>query len=191
LIALGVAARASAAISTERERHTWDLLLITPLTPRELLRGKLWGSIDAFAPYLKAFVVPALILAALNGLAAFAIVGLGWLIAWVLAYFMAAAGIYCSVRSETSWRSLLGVLAFSSWSVFVRFALVGFPIGLIATIFLMLPFGGFLGWPALGFVGTSIFVLFSGAITAAQLFGQAEYLVEQAQAWFEAYDRRL
>src|SRR5207245_4527761 len=65
----------AAVVSKERERHTWDLLLTTPLEPRQILRGKLWGVIDSARPYLVAYLVPA---------AVFAVAG-GWLaLVWVV-----------------------------------------------------------------------------------------------------------
>jgi hypothetical protein len=59
--ALGV--RAAAAIASERERGTWDLLLASPLEGRELVLAKFWGSIHG----LRAFVA-AIVLAWLAGL---------------------------------------------------------------------------------------------------------------------------
>ncbi|MDB5353214.1 MAG: hypothetical protein JWN86_4461 [Planctomycetota bacterium] len=47
LILLTVGLRAAVAISSERERGTWDALLTSPLTGREILVGKLWGSLYA------------------------------------------------------------------------------------------------------------------------------------------------
>jgi ABC-type transport system involved in multi-copper enzyme maturation permease subunit len=47
LIQAAVAARAAVAISSERERGTWDGLLTSPLEGKEIIRGKLWGSLHA------------------------------------------------------------------------------------------------------------------------------------------------
>lgn len=47
LIQLAVALRAAVAISSERERGTWDGLLTSPLEGKEIIRGKLWGSLYA------------------------------------------------------------------------------------------------------------------------------------------------
>src|SRR5262249_41435488 len=45
LASLLVGVRSSGAIVGERERQTWDALLTTPLTERELVRGKYWAVI--------------------------------------------------------------------------------------------------------------------------------------------------
>lgn len=47
LIQVAVALRAAVAISSERERGTWDGLLASPLEGIEIVRGKLWGSLYA------------------------------------------------------------------------------------------------------------------------------------------------
>ncbi|HWG47832.1 MAG TPA: ABC transporter permease subunit, partial [Gemmataceae bacterium] len=43
LASLVVGIRCSGAITGERERQTWEALLLTPLTAKQLIRGKLWG----------------------------------------------------------------------------------------------------------------------------------------------------
>lgn len=47
LMQLAVGLRAAVAISSERERGTWDGLLTSPLDGREIVRGKLWGNLYA------------------------------------------------------------------------------------------------------------------------------------------------
>lgn len=47
LVQLAVALRAAVAVSSERERGTWDGLLTSPLEGKEIVRGKLWGSLYA------------------------------------------------------------------------------------------------------------------------------------------------
>jgi hypothetical protein len=45
LIPVAIGLRAAVAVSSERERNTWDALLTSPLSGREILSGKLWGSL--------------------------------------------------------------------------------------------------------------------------------------------------
>ena len=95
-----VGIRCSGAVTGERERQTWEAVLLTPLSAKQLVHGKLWGVMAACYWYLLAYAVPAVLLAALGGAEA-----LGWTVLWlavtVLAmYFMGAAGIWCSVRSQ-------------------------------------------------------------------------------------------
>lgn len=107
-----VAIRCSGAVSGEREKYTWEALLLSPMETRELIRGKLWGIINAARPYVLAYAVPALAFAVLGGPMA-----LFWTLAWLATtwlamYYVGAAGIWCSTRSKSSWRSLVGTLGF-------------------------------------------------------------------------------
>jgi ABC-type transport system involved in multi-copper enzyme maturation permease subunit len=108
---LVVGIRCSGAVSGERERQTWEALLLTPLTSRQLIRGKLWGIIGSSYVYLLAYAVPALSFAAIAGPTAFFWTALWLAVTWLAMYFVGAAGIWCSVRSRGSWRSLLVTLA--------------------------------------------------------------------------------
>ena len=50
-----VGVRCSGSITGERERHTWDGLMTSPLSAREIVRGKLRGVLRATWPYLLAY----------------------------------------------------------------------------------------------------------------------------------------
>jgi hypothetical protein len=116
-----VAVRGAGAISREKQRHTWETLLLTDLTAREMVRGKLRGILWAFYPYLAAALLPALLLSWTGGwVVAF------WPVFWgaatcLTAYFMAALGISQSATATSVWERLgltllggvflLGVLA--------------------------------------------------------------------------------
>jgi ABC-type transport system involved in multi-copper enzyme maturation permease subunit len=137
LAGLVITARCSGAVTAEREKGTWETLLQTPLETRQLIRGKLWGIMGASAPYLAAYAVPALALAAIAGSSAF-LGALLWLAVTILAMFFAgAAGLWCSVRSKTSWRSLLGALGITYIGGFILcFAFI--PIMLILAVMFFL-----------------------------------------------------
>jgi ABC-type transport system involved in multi-copper enzyme maturation permease subunit len=64
---LVVGIRCSAAVTAEREKQTWEALLLTPLPTPSLIRNKLWGILGAAVPYVLAYTVPALFLATLAG----------------------------------------------------------------------------------------------------------------------------
>jgi ABC-type transport system involved in multi-copper enzyme maturation permease subunit len=158
---LVVGIRCSATVSAEREKQTWEALLLTPLPTPSLIRNKLWGILGAAVPYVLAYTIPALILASLMGppagwlvvaglvlivvllfsvfrnktdsmaffwvtlglgiasLAASILVGgatlfltlLCLIVTTMAMFYMGGAGIFCSVRSRSSWRSLLATLA--------------------------------------------------------------------------------
>ncbi|HTU23098.1 MAG TPA: ABC transporter permease [Gemmataceae bacterium] len=107
LASLVVGIRCSGAVTGERERQTWEALLLTPLSAKQLIRGKLWGIMGASYVYLLAYAGPALVLSVLGGVMALLWVVL-WLAVTVLAmYYIGAAGLWASVRSKNSWRALL------------------------------------------------------------------------------------
>ena len=110
---LAVGIRCSGAICGERESQSWEALLLVPLETKQLVRGKMWGIIGATYPYLLAYAAPAISLSMLGGFWAlfWTVLGLGVL--WLGMYFVAAAGIRCSVKAKTSWRSLLSTLGFA------------------------------------------------------------------------------
>lgn len=57
LLTLFVGVHASGAISGERERQTWNELLMTPMSFRELLQGKLRGILAGAVPYLITYLL--------------------------------------------------------------------------------------------------------------------------------------
>jgi ABC-type transport system involved in multi-copper enzyme maturation permease subunit len=133
--------RCSGAVTGERERQTWEALLLTPMETRELIRGKLWGIVGASYPYLLAYAVPALGLATLGGLGALFWTSLWLAVTWLALFYVGAAGVWCSVRSKGSWRSLLGTLAFTYLGGFVLYlftAVVAAIVALILVLLLML-----------------------------------------------------
>ena len=91
LAGLVIAIRCSGTVTGERERSTWEALLLTPLETHQLIRGKLWGIIGASIPYLTAYALPALAFALIGGMAAFF-----WVVLWtavtLLAMFFVGAG---------------------------------------------------------------------------------------------------
>jgi hypothetical protein len=107
LPSLAAGVRASGAITGERERQTWDSLLLTPLDTWDLIMDKANGALDILMPYFAAFAVPATLLALWLGAAAVVATLSLLLLTWAAIYYMAATGIWCSVHSKGSWRSLV------------------------------------------------------------------------------------
>lgn len=105
-----VGIRCSGAFIAEREKHTWDAILLTPLTAREIVSAKLWGILGASYWYFVAYAAPAIALSTLSGPLGFAYTLL-WLGATVLGmYLIGATGLWCSVHATSSWRSLLNTV---------------------------------------------------------------------------------
>jgi ABC-type transport system involved in multi-copper enzyme maturation permease subunit len=137
LAALVIAVRCSGAVSGEREKNTWEALLLTPLETKQLIRSKLWGIIGASWPYLLAYAAPALALSTISGVAGvlFTVLWLG--VTWLAMFFVGGAGLWCSVKSKTSWRSLLSTLGISYVGGFILFCFVFFPACILSCIISM------------------------------------------------------
>jgi ABC-type transport system involved in multi-copper enzyme maturation permease subunit len=187
LASLIVGIRCSGAISGERERLTWEALLLTPLETRQLVRGKLRGIMGASYPYLRTYAVPATLLSLVGGISPFlwTLITLGVTI--LAMYFIGAAGIWCSVRSKSSWRSLLGTLGFGYLGAFMMF-LVASPIIFIlsAIIYAMLLIlDQWYGTGATTLVGFGSFLdamtISACVILAAAFFGTAKLFLNMAE----------
>jgi len=138
LASLVVGIRCSGAISGERERLTWEALLLTPLETRQLVRGKLRGIMSASYPYLRVYAVPTALLSLLGGLQAFVWTIISLAVTLLAMYFIGAAGIWCSVTSKSSWRSLLGTLGFGYLGAFLMFLVTSPIIGIVSIIVYMM-----------------------------------------------------
>jgi ABC-type Na+ efflux pump permease subunit len=110
LASLVVGIRCSGSITSERERQTWEAVLLTPLSAKQVVRAKLWGVLSSGAWYLLAYAAPALTLSALGGLTAFFITLICLAVTVLCMYFIGAAGVWCSVSSRNSWRALLATM---------------------------------------------------------------------------------
>lgn len=145
-LSLLVGVRCSGAVSGERERQSWEALLLTPLTAHQLVRGKVWGIMAVSYYYVLAYAVPALfayvLIFTLNSVAKSPILALLSLIApalWVVVtllamYYIGATGIWSSVRSRSSWRSLLSTLGFGYVGGFIVYTVTTPVLFIIAMI---------------------------------------------------------
>lgn len=179
LVATGlVGVRSSGVISGERERQTWESLLLTPLEPRQLLRGKLWGIVDSAKPYMLAYLLPTLLWSLRGSWWGVFCTIYCWLAAWGLLYFQGANGIHWSARSVSSWQSLLKTSTSGFWAIFLGFFLTGviaFNVFSIVSIFFP---GMFVtAWEFLLALWLALFL----TPAVAYLFARAEILLEQAE----------
>jgi ABC-type transport system involved in multi-copper enzyme maturation permease subunit len=113
LTLVGVAARAAGSVTGERDRQTLDGLLTSPLKSADILSAKWLGSIFSLRwAWAWLFVVwgTGLVTDGLD------IVTLPWLVlaCSVYAGFLAALGLWFSVRSRTTLRASLGTLAMAA-----------------------------------------------------------------------------
>jgi ABC-type transport system involved in multi-copper enzyme maturation permease subunit len=194
---LVVGIRCSGAVSGEREKQTWEALLLTPLTSRQLIRGKLWGIMGSSYLYLVAYGVPALALSLLGGPGS-----VFWVIIWLgvallAMYFIGAAGIWCSVRCKSSWRSLLWTMGIGYGGGALVF-LVTSPVMLILAFIILLGlfvvdsyFGtGFGSTAASGFASFfTAFLVAACVVLAGAFWGMAWFFLNDAQKWVADRER--
>jgi ABC-type transport system involved in multi-copper enzyme maturation permease subunit len=134
---LVVGIRCSGSIANEREKQTWEAVLLTPMTAKQIVRGKLWGVLGASVWYLLAYAAPAVSLSAFGGpLALF--YTLLWGAVTVLAmYFIGAAALWCSVRARNSWHSLLHTLVVGYLGGLVLYMVITPAIGIVVGLLLV------------------------------------------------------
>ncbi len=141
LLQLGIGLRAAVSIASERERATWDALLMSPLKPAEISVAKLLGSLYALR-YLAAAMLLAWTLAVATravGVHAYVI----WLIGtFVTGCFMAAVGVRFSLSMPTATRAMSWTIGvrLGLWLVvaFTAIAIIGFVFLACVSIFMLL-----------------------------------------------------
>jgi ABC-type transport system involved in multi-copper enzyme maturation permease subunit len=197
LASLVVAIRCSGTISGEREKHTWEALLLTPLETRQIVRGKLWGIIGASHPYIIAYAIPTMLLSMLGGPMAltWTLIWLGT--TWLAMYYVGAAGIWCSARTKSSWRSLVGTLGLCYVGGFVLYGPLLFVVMILAyfiLLFLILMDSMLHSGAAAGF---GMFIQYYGVVfyftvclaLAGLFFGVAKFFLYDAEKRIGALER--
>ncbi len=105
LIQWAVGLRAAVAISSERERGTWDALLTSPIAGPEIVWAKLWGSVHAlrwlFVAAFGAWTIAVLCGAMPRDEYAESVLG-----TLIVATFMAAVGVRTSLSASTATRAM-------------------------------------------------------------------------------------
>jgi ABC-type transport system involved in multi-copper enzyme maturation permease subunit len=191
LASMVVGIRASGAVTGERERQTWDSLLLTPLETWEIIYDKVMGALDTLYPYLLAFGLPAVGLSFKAGPSAVTYtLSMLWL-TWASMYYMGATGIWCSVRSGSSWRSLVTTLATGygyGFVVLTLFALAylwaGLVIGPVIAFFLLM----------IGIKDLTLGVVITTCIVSCVglswfLWRASDTKIAYARAWVETNER--
>jgi ABC-type transport system involved in multi-copper enzyme maturation permease subunit len=193
-VGLLVAVRSSGAICRERERQTWEGLLLTPLEPYDLIRGKLWGIVDSVTPYLVAYLlVGTLAWSISNGPRAALITALCWLACWPFLYFQAANGLYHSAQATSSWQAMVRALASGMWALIFQ-AAFGLLVAVICagayfmawSLFMPAdPVGAALAGTVIGVAGVVVILV----PICMQLFASAEALLQKAEDHVARRDR--
>jgi hypothetical protein len=113
-VAVVAGVRSAGAISGERERGTWDLLLLSPMSATDLVREKFQGIQAACLPWLFAAAVPLPLFEAAMfiGRSSFwpGVLVLLTVYLWFVLRWAVSAGLGSSAAAQTSWRSLVKTL---------------------------------------------------------------------------------
>jgi len=132
LLQWGVGLRAAVSIASERERATWDALLMSCLVPSEITVAKLFGSLYALR-YMAAAMLLAWTLAVVVGAVSIPLY-ITWLVGnLMMGAFMAAVGVRCSLSLPTATKSMSWTIAIwlGMWPVLASVA-----ISIIGLVFL-------------------------------------------------------
>ncbi len=111
VIALGAMSSAAQTLAGERETGALDMLLATPLTTAEVIRGKFGAVVLGAAPLLGMSLLYGLLASAVTELAAVTVIA--WFVsACAVTLFFAAVGLWCSSAASTAGRAVLRSYAF-------------------------------------------------------------------------------
>ena len=106
IVALIMPIETATAITSEREKQTFDILLTTVMTPRAIIRGKVLAAVM----HIMTFIIASIPLMALS----FTAGGVGWwalfaylICVFIFAYFVGSIGIFCSTITKKSIASII------------------------------------------------------------------------------------
>jgi hypothetical protein len=107
---VGTASSASAGLTSEREEDTWVSLVSTPLSPEEIIRGKMLGALWTTRWIGLLWLALVLTGVALGAIHPFGLVG-SLVVTAVYVWFACALGTLCSLNARSSSRSLTATIA--------------------------------------------------------------------------------
>lgn len=84
-----VGVRCGTSVREEKRRNTWDDLLLTAQSFREITTSKMWGILQATVPYIIAYALPTFVLASVGGPSTLLITGI-WIVLPCAIVFLAA-----------------------------------------------------------------------------------------------------
>jgi ABC-type transport system involved in multi-copper enzyme maturation permease subunit len=183
LAALTVGVRCATAVSGERENHTWELLLLSPLSTQEIVRDKVHGILHSTLPYVAVYALAALPLAWLAGSVELLIVLMGVLLATPALWVAGATGINQSARCNNSWQSILATVRLIIGGTFLTAIVSNFGLGFLALILL--------GLPILtdGFLRPLLFYLVFGLFWTLVWWQAGREYLTSAEKWIDDFER--
>ena len=93
LAELLIGVRCGTSVAEEKRRNTWDDLLLTAQSFREITTGKMWGVLQATVPYVIAYALPVFALASVGGLRAMVTAGVWIIVPSAIVFGAALVGI--------------------------------------------------------------------------------------------------
>jgi ABC-type transport system involved in multi-copper enzyme maturation permease subunit len=88
-----VGVRCGTSVAEERRRNTWDDLLLTAQSFREITNGKMWGVLQATLPYIVAYALPVFFLASVGGPGTLLLAAMWIILPCTIVYIAARSGI--------------------------------------------------------------------------------------------------
>lgn len=88
-----VGVRCGTSVAEEKRRNTWDDLLLTAQSFREITTGKMWGVLQATVPYIIAYTLPVFFLALAAGPGALVLFGMWIILPCAIVFCAALMGI--------------------------------------------------------------------------------------------------
>jgi ABC-type transport system involved in multi-copper enzyme maturation permease subunit len=148
LLQWGVGLRAAVSIASERERATWDALLMSPLLPSEIGLGKLFGSLYALRWMACAMVLAFTLAVTVEAISVHAYVT--WIAGTAVACaLMAAIGVRLSLSLPTAtkamtwtvgcWLAGHAIVAFCAFSIIAIVMTITLGIWAFATQYQLIP----------------------------------------------------
>ena len=132
LVQAAVALRAAVAIASERERNTWDGLLTSPLEGKDIVRGKLWGSLYGLRHLFGATILAWTIAMLCGGMRPLDYIQ-NLLLTLIISCFSAAIGVRISLEAGTATKAM--TISVVTWIVCLGiFALIAAAAGGIVVI---------------------------------------------------------
>jgi hypothetical protein len=166
--ALLAGVRACGAVTGERERGTWEPLMLTPLSAAGIVEEKFHGTLRACLPLAFAFTVPAFVVALAAGahLSWLLLLGALPVLLWFVMRWMIAVGLSASAEAKTSWRSLWATLAFGfliGGSVGMNFLWMAWTATAFCMAILVAVLGPATAWAAFGVLPLLVLAAFASA----------------------------
>lgn len=178
LIQWAMGLRAAASIASERQRGTWESLLVSPLDGREIVFGKIGGGVYALRGFVAAVVISWTLALLCGALPAYEF-GKFVLDTLVVGVFMVVLGMACSLYSQSATKAM--TLTIVGWlaAAFGMLVAAGILTGMVmlavilfwlawnGSQFMTMPRPPLVSWPAICYDGIRLLLYVLAALLIA------------------------